>query len=460
MAELFVLRADRDGQRVVLKRLLPNASPQVEKLFLREAEALAALDSPHVVGYVDSGPGHLLVDYVDGCDLATLMQHLGRRGQRLPAEAALRLVDDVLAGIEALHEAGLIHRDLNPRNVMVGRDGRARIIDLGIVKRPGLGESTVDGLKGTLAYMAPEQLIGAEVSPATDLYAVGLLAYELVTGMSLAPARASVSDLTALRTQVPQSPSMFGAPAALDAPILQALNPEVAGRWPSARGFRDALEIGPDSAARESVGEAVAAAVGAQQPLELPLGMEGGGGTQLATSPAQARTEVADAPDAGTWNRLLVVTLVAGLVLGGVLLGWLVGKNDEAQTTASVVDTPGDERRRPGRRRGGRQAADGAALQVEVSSLGSTPWTLETGASGRLTTPATLRVPNARPTVVRVLGGGDTLAGVLRLRRQGRRLLVSGRRGLDCGRKRIALTPGVAVECSVNGKPVLKVRRP
>ncbi len=440
MAELFLVRPVTGGDPVVLKRLLPHANPEIDRLFRREAEALAALSSPYIASFMGSGPGYLLVEYVDGCDLATVLRHLTRRGQRLPVGAALRLVDDILAGAAALHAAGLVHRDLNPRNVMVGRDGRARLIDLGIVKRPALDESTVDGLKGTLAYMAPEQLAGEPVSAATDVYAIGLIAYELLAGVSLAPSGVSLAELGALRSQLPQPASAFGAPRSVDDALGAALSPSPGRRPESAAALREALSGAAPADHRQAIAEAVEAAARSR-------GAVGSAHTILPDS-----APVTPPSPSPSVSRALIGALAVGLILGGAMLGWLVGRGGEASSDRAE----GSGSSAPPLRSGA--SGPSGALGLDIESSSDRVWTVKVRGRQRHT-PFSLERLRQGATVLRILGADGTSRGAIRLRKTGGRLVVAGRAGVDCGRARRALRHGGSLECRVPSEGGLKLSR-
>jgi hypothetical protein len=266
MAEVFLAESPVEGGAavpVVVKRLLPGADESHVRLFDRERHALACVASPHVVRLLGAGPDHLVLEYVDGPDLATLLRHLSRRGRRMPLGAAMAVLEGILAGLADLHEArdasgrrlGAVHRDLNPSNVLVSRQGDVKIADLGVVHLDLADQPTQAGLKGTLAYMAPEQLLGRPVDARTDLYAAGLVAYEVLTGTAARPAgMAGLSELMEARSRLPAAPSRVRTdlPPSLDAVLLACLSPRPEDRPADARAcLRDLLAAagtGPDAA--------------------------------------------------------------------------------------------------------------------------------------------------------------------------------------------------------------------
>ncbi len=179
-----VYRADdlKLGQAVALK-FLPQSMAEDESTlgrFRAEVRNARQVSHPNVCRVYDLGEAagrpFLSMEFVDGEDLASLLKRIGR----LPPAKALEIARQLCAGLAAAHDKGLIHRDLKPSNIMIDGQGRARITDFGIAARP---EEAADGqIVGTPAYMSPEQLSGKPVTVKSDLYALGLVLYEIFTG--------------------------------------------------------------------------------------------------------------------------------------------------------------------------------------------------------------------------------------------------------------------------------------
>jgi serine/threonine-protein kinase len=178
-----VYRADdiKLGQPVALKFLPKDLERDEARLarLLAEVRIARQISHPNVCRVYDVGEadGHhfLSMEFVDGEDLASLLRRIGR----LPEDKAVQIARQICAGLAAAHEKGILHRDLKPANIMIDGRGRARITDF------GLAGSIADGGEagaGTPAYMAPEQLAGKPTSVRSDLYALGLVLYELFTG--------------------------------------------------------------------------------------------------------------------------------------------------------------------------------------------------------------------------------------------------------------------------------------
>src|SRR5262245_42066957 len=148
--------------------------------FRREAVAIAALDHPNIVRIfhagVDEDQPYIAMEYVHGDTLAELM----RRGAALSLERKLQIVEDVCRALAAAHRADIVHRDIKPANILVGLDGTVKVVDFGIARTPDSALTQLGMLVGTLEYMAPEQFGDDGVDARADIYAVGVLLYELI----------------------------------------------------------------------------------------------------------------------------------------------------------------------------------------------------------------------------------------------------------------------------------------
>src|SRR4051812_17931123 len=189
MGDVYLAHDPRLRRQVALKVLPPELAqdPDLVRRFHAEAAAVAGLDHPHVVPVYDHGREgeyhYFAMKYVAG---ESLEGRLGRRG-RLGPEEALDLLDDCLAGLQAAHEAGLVHRDLKPANILLdtrGERARALLADFGLVKsaEPGSLHTATGTVLGTVDYMAPEQAQAQPVDGRADLYSLGVVAYQLLSG--------------------------------------------------------------------------------------------------------------------------------------------------------------------------------------------------------------------------------------------------------------------------------------
>ncbi|HKU35863.1 MAG TPA: Stk1 family PASTA domain-containing Ser/Thr kinase [Paenarthrobacter sp.] len=173
-------RLERDVALKVLHPHLANDQTFLERLS-REAKAAASLSHPHVVGVLDQGEdGHiayLVMEYVKGHTLRDVLNEQGA----LPPRLALALIDPVIAGLAAAHGTGLIHRDIKPENVLIADDGRIKVADFGLARAVTATTST-GALIGTVAYLAPELVLGKAADARSDIYSAGIMLYEMLTG--------------------------------------------------------------------------------------------------------------------------------------------------------------------------------------------------------------------------------------------------------------------------------------
>jgi eukaryotic-like serine/threonine-protein kinase len=182
MASVLLCRDERLDREVAVKRLHADSPGDVEQRFVREAKLGASLNHPNLVSVFDTATddeGVLIVmEYVEGEALARAL----KRGP-LPPERVASVVRDVGSALDHAHAQGVVHRDVKPGNVLLRRDGVTKLVDLGIATAQDHTRLTHSGMVlGTAAYMAPEQLEGGETTPATDIYALGVVAYEALTG--------------------------------------------------------------------------------------------------------------------------------------------------------------------------------------------------------------------------------------------------------------------------------------
>lgn len=255
-----VYRADdlKLGQPVALKFLdekLAADEALIERLYA-EVRIARQVSHPNVCRVYDVGEieGHqfIAMEYVDGEDLKSLLRRIGR----LPSDKAVEIARQICAGLAAAHEKGVLHRDLKPGNVMIDGRGRARLSDFGLAVPDGSVKGQ-DVRSGTPAYMAPEQVAGREVSVKSDIYSLGLLLYELVTGKQ-AYNPGSLQELMILHSgSGPSIPSSQVADLdpAVERAIMRCLEKDPADRPASALAVAASLPGGDPLAAALAAGE-------------------------------------------------------------------------------------------------------------------------------------------------------------------------------------------------------------
>ncbi|MFE7353531.1 Stk1 family PASTA domain-containing Ser/Thr kinase [Streptomyces sp. NPDC057543] len=223
-------RLDRVLALKVMHPALATDASFVER-FIREAKSVARLAHPNVVAVFDQGAQgqyvYLAMEYVAGCTLRDVLRDRGA----LQPRAALDILEPVLAALGAAHRAGFVHRDMKPENVLIGDDGRVKVADFGLVRAVGAVTNTTGSVLGTVSYLAPEQIEHGTADTRTDVYACGVVLYEMLTG-----AKPRAGDTPAqviyqhLNEDVPAPSAVVpGLPVALDDLVASATarNPEV-----------------------------------------------------------------------------------------------------------------------------------------------------------------------------------------------------------------------------------------
>ena len=267
MADVWSADDSMLGREVALKFLHErfNQDEQFVERFRREAQAAAGLQHPNVVSVYDRGEHEgrhwIAMEYVQGASLKDLIT----RG--LSINEAIEIVRQILAGASFAHQRGIVHRDMKPHNVLVDGEGRARVTDFGIA-RAGASEMTQTGsVLGTAQYLSPEQAQGFDVKATSDLYSIGVILYEALTGR--VPFEADTAVAIALKqvSERPRKPSELNPKVspALDAVTLKALAKDPADRFQTADEFIRALDAAENDPSGGSLGDtaAYAAAAGA-----------------------------------------------------------------------------------------------------------------------------------------------------------------------------------------------------
>jgi serine/threonine-protein kinase len=255
---------------VAIKRLHPHLArdPAFVAAFVEEARLAARIFHPNVIATIDviSTDGELLLvmEYVAGRSLSELLRAGQDRRENLPIAGVVAVMTDVLAGLHAIHEAtdeagvrlGLVHRDISPQNVMVGLDGRSRVLDFGIAKateRRARERTRTGVIKGKLGYLSPEQFDG-KVTPRSDIYAAAVVIWEALAGRRLFEGETDGEIIHRVLSGAIEPPSRYRAdvPRVLDDVVLRALNMDPAARFGSGQEMAGALQ---ECTARASASE-------------------------------------------------------------------------------------------------------------------------------------------------------------------------------------------------------------
>ncbi|MEO5306354.1 Stk1 family PASTA domain-containing Ser/Thr kinase [Corynebacterium sp. c8Ua_99] len=239
------LRLDRRvAAKVMDPRFVDDESFRIR--FEREARAVAHLNDESLVNVYDQGTdpaGHvfLIMEFVDG---GTLRELLRQRGP-MPPHAAAVVMRSVLRALSVAHSRGMVHRDIKPENVLIASDGRVKLADFGLVRAAADAKVTSNSvIVGTVAYLAPEQVTGESISPASDAYAAGILLFELLTGTTPFIADSSLGvAMKRLNEDVPPPSELIdGVPEEFDELVAHACSRRPEDRFETAEEFGDALE--------------------------------------------------------------------------------------------------------------------------------------------------------------------------------------------------------------------------
>lgn len=254
MGHVYKARRLRLGDEVAIKvmQATADAPPEARERFLRESRACAQLRHPNIVGILDFGfdganQPYMVMELLSG---PSLKEEIDLEAPMAPGRVAA-ILGPVASALQLAHDRGITHRDLKPANIVAHRyesgERVYKVIDFGLAAMKATGDQTrlTDPafFLGTLAYAAPEQMRGGEITPATDIYALGVIAYEMLTGSRPHDGDNQATLITNALTQSPVSPAAKrgGLPAAVDAAVMRALEKEVPMRWPTVTEFVSAL---------------------------------------------------------------------------------------------------------------------------------------------------------------------------------------------------------------------------
>lgn len=323
MADVVCAEDLQLGRKVAIK-LLHRRFAQDEEFverFRREASSAAGLQHPHVVAVYDRGAWddtyYIAMEYLEGRTLKKLVQEEAP----LSASRAIDLGIQILRAARFAHKRGIIHRDLKPHNVIVDAEGRAKVTDFGIAKAGASDMTQTGSIMGTAQYLSPEQAQGLAVSAPSDLYSIGIIMYEMLTGRVPFEGESAVTIALKQVSEAPVPPSHHNPaiPPALEAVVLRALEKDPARRFADADEFIAALErAGQDDAT------SVLQATGPMVPLPPPDAYQDVAQVeQRYYGPAEPPPEVLDEDGDGRsrwWIALLVGLVVAGAIVAGLLL--------------------------------------------------------------------------------------------------------------------------------------------
>jgi len=245
MADVYCAEDTQLGRNVAVKLLYRRFAedPEFVERFRREASSAAGLQHPNIVGVFDRGEWdgtyYIAMEYLKGHTLKQLVREHGA----MPPDLAVDITIQVLRAAKFAHKRGVVHRDIKPHNVILDEEGRAKVTDFGIA-RAGASDMTETGsIMGTAQYLSPEQAQGQPVSPRSDLYSIGVMLYELLTGQVPFDAESPVTIALKHVSEDPVPPSQLNPAVspALDAVVLRSLEKDPAQRFADADEFAAAL---------------------------------------------------------------------------------------------------------------------------------------------------------------------------------------------------------------------------
>ena len=261
MAEVWLARQtgiEGFNRHIVVKRILAHLAedPEFVAMFLQEARIASRFNHPNIAQIYDLGENagtfFIAMEFIHGEDLGRVMRRAWSTGQWVARPLAIRIMADSAAGLYYAHtrmdEQGrplrIVHRDISPQNILVSFDGSVKLVDFGIAKAADQVSNTKSGaIKGKFAYMAPEQAGGKPLDARTDIFALGLVLYELITGVRPLKRDSEIGTLQAALECAIEKPSLVAeVPSSLDDVVMRALAKDPEDRYRDARQFQMALE--------------------------------------------------------------------------------------------------------------------------------------------------------------------------------------------------------------------------
>lgn len=264
MAEIFL--ANQEGpsgfqKQLVIKRILPHLADDTKfvEMFLDEARIAAQFNNPNIVQIYDlgevEGAYFIAMEYIDGYDLSQIIERASQFGKRVPSQIAARIIADSLGGLHYAHSfkdpgtgeaLRLVHRDISPQNLLVNKDGVVKLVDFGVAKAKTSSSKTQTGaVKGKFSYMAPEQIAGEELDGRCDIFAMGIVLYELLLGVRPFGEHSDLMAITAIVHQAPKNPREIDEsfPVELEQILNRSLAKARAERYATALDMQRDLEM-------------------------------------------------------------------------------------------------------------------------------------------------------------------------------------------------------------------------
>jgi serine/threonine-protein kinase len=337
MAEVFLARDQYLDRSVAVKILFPEFArdPAFVERFRREAQSAAMLNHPNIVGVYDYGQERgsyfIVMEYVEGRSLRDILRDEGP----LPAMTAARITAETAAALDFAHRHGVIHRDVKPGNVLITAAGQVKVADFGIAANPTdakQGLTQTGSVIGTATYFSPEQAQGYQVDGRTDVYALGIVLYEMLTGRApfIGESPVAVAMKHVREQAVPPSQYVPDLPPDLERIVLKAMAKDLATRYQSAEELRaDLVRFG-----RGQPVAAPAAALMATGLDEAPT--MASAGPPVSAHPAQ----MWDEEPPRRWGPIIAVVIGLGMLAAVIAFALMSGSDRPNSNNAATIEVP------------------------------------------------------------------------------------------------------------------------
>lgn len=329
-------RLERDDAIKVMKQQYAD-DPMFAARFKQEAQSAASLKSPHIVEIYDwnedNGEYYIVMELLDGADLKALIERKGA----IDSKSVARIAAQVCSALSVAHANDIIHRDIKPNNIMILKDGSIKVMDFGIAKSKNSNLTTDNSVWGTANYVSPEQVQGKQLGPTSDIYSLGIVMYEAVTGQLPFKGEDAISVALKQINDLPEPPSsIVGVDPQLEDIILACMEKDPRDRYQTASELRSALldyvkGIPPRNA------PAAMSNTNRRPPVEDP-----------STFKPMPREEPREPEPQGNWftnmsmgMKLGIVALIA-IIIGGIFMVSTVMRQPDVPETTSVPSVVGE----------------------------------------------------------------------------------------------------------------------
>ena len=345
MANVYLAEDEVLGRRVAIKILNDRhaGDDQFVERFRREAKNAASLSHPNIVSIYDRGEAegtyYIAMEYLDGRSLKELIVARGPA----PIHLAVDYARQILAALRFAHRHGIVHRDIKPHNVLVDGEGRLKVTDFGIA-RAGASQMTEAGsIIGTAQYLSPEQAKGASVDQTSDLYSVGVVLYELLTGVVPFSGDTPVEIAMKHLSTVPEPPSAKRAdvPRDLDMVVMRALAKDPSERYQSAEEMDADLRRINRGVAISPVTEEAATAIISRPPAEVTAITSHAPRPPAPYAPPAAYYDYDEPPRRAIWPWIVALLFVTAALVGGYFLYSQIQDQLSGSKTVAVGDYRG-----------------------------------------------------------------------------------------------------------------------